>query len=167
MKFRSYSAVRLVDIGDVVQDGMSVVLLNARRCRNRSDVSHVPPTEVSRTAVHVLFDAVSCGHFESTTFLNHLTNTPSGIARCHSHTEQQMSPVEVRRKSISLDCDTIYFSDVLGRFRECASGCGSSFYFEDEGDKVRKQNMSNVCTCEWTFHNKFNAVSHQIAIQHR
>lgn len=47
-----------------------------------------------------------------------------------------MSSAEVRRKSISLDCDTIYFSDVLGSFRACASGCGSSFYFEDEGDKV-------------------------------
>ncbi|CAM9166762.1 unnamed protein product [Pylaiella littoralis] len=48
---------------------------------------------------------------------------------------QQMSSVEVRRKSISLDCDTIFFSDVLGSFRACSSGCGSSFYFEDEGDK--------------------------------
>lgn len=50
---------------------------------------------------------------------------------------QHMSPLEVRRKSISLDCDTIYFSDVLGAFRTCADGCGCSFYFEDEGDKVR------------------------------
>ncbi|CAN0125455.1 unnamed protein product, partial [Ectocarpus sp. 4 AP-2014] len=48
---------------------------------------------------------------------------------------QHMSSAEIRRKSISLDCDTIYFSDVLGCFRACASGCGSSFYFEDEGDK--------------------------------
>eukprot|EP00903_Cladosiphon_okamuranus_P016587 g15301.t1 len=48
---------------------------------------------------------------------------------------QQMSSAEVRRKSISLDCDTIYFSDVLGSFRACESGCGSSFYFEDEGEK--------------------------------
>ncbi|CAM9314502.1 unnamed protein product [Ectocarpus fasciculatus] len=48
---------------------------------------------------------------------------------------QHMSPAEIRRKSISLDCDTIYFSDVLGSFRACASGCGSSFYFEDEGNK--------------------------------
>lgn len=51
--------------------------------------------------------------------------------------DQQMSSAEARRKSISLDCDTIYFSDVLGSFRDCASGCGSSFYFEDEEEKVR------------------------------
>eukprot|EP00752_Nemacystus_decipiens_P003093 g2864.t1 len=48
---------------------------------------------------------------------------------------QQMSPAEARRKSISLDCDTIYFSDVLESFRACESGCGASFYFEDEGNK--------------------------------
>ncbi|CAN0161738.1 unnamed protein product, partial [Ectocarpus sp. 13 AM-2016] len=48
---------------------------------------------------------------------------------------QHMSFAEIRRKSISLDCDTIYFSDVLGCFRACPRGCGSSFYFEDEGDK--------------------------------
>ena len=56
--------------------------------------------------------------------------------------EQQMSSAELRRKSISLDCDTIYFSDVLGSFRACESGCGSSFYFEDEGDKVRQQSQA-------------------------
>ncbi|CAM9821493.1 unnamed protein product, partial [Hapterophycus canaliculatus] len=50
---------------------------------------------------------------------------------------QHMSSAEARRKSISLDCDTIYFSDVLRSFRDCASGCGSSFYFEDEEDNVR------------------------------
>lgn len=52
-------------------------------------------------------------------------------------THQHMSSAEARRKSISLDCDTVYFSDVLGSFRDCASGCGSSFYFEDEEEKVR------------------------------
>lgn len=47
-----------------------------------------------------------------------------------------MKPNELRRKSIALDCDTIYFSNVLGEFRACGSGCGASFYFEDEGEKV-------------------------------
>lgn len=47
-----------------------------------------------------------------------------------------MSSEEIRRKSISLDCDTIFFSDVLGDFRSCPSDYGSSFYFEDEGNKV-------------------------------
>ncbi|CAM9226622.1 unnamed protein product, partial [Scytosiphon promiscuus] len=48
---------------------------------------------------------------------------------------QHMSSAEAKRKSISLDCDTIYFSDVLGSFRKCAEGHGSSFYFEDEQGK--------------------------------
>eukprot|EP00904_Undaria_pinnatifida_P013269 jgi/Undpi1/9072/HiC_scaffold_26.g11532.m1 len=48
---------------------------------------------------------------------------------------QHMSPGEVKRKSISLDCDTIYFTDVLGTFRACESGCGFSFYFQDEGEQ--------------------------------
>lgn len=50
--------------------------------------------------------------------------------------DQHMSPGEVKRKSISLDCDTIYFTDVLGTFRACESGCGFSFYFQDEGEQV-------------------------------
>ncbi|CAM9675491.1 unnamed protein product [Ascophyllum nodosum] len=37
---------------------------------------------------------------------------------------QHMSPSEIRRKSISLDCDTIYFSDVLEDFRACPGDCG-------------------------------------------
>lgn len=52
-----------------------------------------------------------------------------------------MSPEELRRKSISLDCDTIYFSDVLGDFRVCGREYGCSFYFEDGGDKVGRQTL--------------------------
>lgn len=55
-------------------------------------------------------------------------------------TIQHMSTLEVGRKSISLDCDTIYFSDVLGDFRSCPRDCGCSFYFEDEGNKVSPHN---------------------------
>ncbi|CAM9355403.1 unnamed protein product, partial [Discosporangium mesarthrocarpum] len=46
---------------------------------------------------------------------------------------QHMAPEELQRRSISLDCDTIYFSDVLGDFRKCRPGCGASFYFTDHG----------------------------------
>ena len=72
---------------------------------------------------------------------------PAARSHAQTPTGQQMSSAEVRRKSISLDCDTIYFSDVLGNFRACASGCGSSFYFEDEGDKVTTPtpNQREVC----------------------
>lgn len=31
-----------------------------------------------------------------------------------------------------MDCDTIYFSDVLSKFRALPSGIGASFYFKDE-----------------------------------
>ncbi|KAI3659729.1 hypothetical protein MP638_005203 [Amoeboaphelidium occidentale] len=44
---------------------------------------------------------------------------------------QSMSAAEKQRKTISLDCDTIYFSDVLGDFRELPEGQGACFYFED------------------------------------
>ena len=39
------------------------------------------------------------------------------------------------RKTVSLDCDTLYFSNVLASFRDLPSGVSSSFYFKDEGDK--------------------------------
>ena len=40
---------------------------------------------------------------------------------------QQMSDDELNRKVLSLDCDTIYFEDVLTKFRMCDNN--SSFYF--------------------------------------
>ncbi|CAM9558807.1 unnamed protein product, partial [Sphacelaria rigidula] len=49
--------------------------------------------------------------------------------------QQGMAPEELKRKTISLDCDTLYFSDVLGDFRDCQPECGCSFYFEDDGTK--------------------------------
>ncbi|CAM9711650.1 unnamed protein product, partial [Phaeothamnion confervicola] len=41
----------------------------------------------------------------------------------------------LRLRTISLDCDTIFFSDVLSEFRRLPAGCGASFYFQDDGDK--------------------------------
>lgn len=45
---------------------------------------------------------------------------------------QQMDSQELKRKTISLDCDTIYFSDVLTSFRELKH-TGACYYFEDTG----------------------------------
>jgi capsule biosynthesis phosphatase len=39
------------------------------------------------------------------------------------------------RKTVSLDCDTLYFCDVLADFRALRPGVNACFYFEDEGDK--------------------------------
>ena len=48
---------------------------------------------------------------------------------------QGMSADELSRRTISLDCDTIYFSDVLATFRAAPAGSSACFCFEDHGDK--------------------------------
>lgn len=44
-----------------------------------------------------------------------------------------MENVDLARKCISLDCDTIYFTDILTQFRASTSSC--CFYFEDLAGK--------------------------------
>uniref|UniRef100_A0A7S3G305 Uncharacterized protein n=2 Tax=Palpitomonas bilix TaxID=652834 RepID=A0A7S3G305_9EUKA len=44
-----------------------------------------------------------------------------------------MDERELSRKTISLDCDTFYVTDVLGKFRQVAPGEGAIFVFEDAG----------------------------------
>lgn len=44
---------------------------------------------------------------------------------------QEMSQPELAKRTISLDCDTIYFSDILTQFRNLPDGRGASFCFED------------------------------------
>lgn len=97
------------------------------------EISCVPLLSRKKKLLHYCTFRYLFGYLMHKTFLPFAAIIP---------TEQQMSPAEVRRKSISLDCDTIYFSDVLGSFRAVPSGCGSSFYFEDEGDKVMTTNMA-------------------------
>ncbi|KAL1521269.1 hypothetical protein AB1Y20_020938 [Prymnesium parvum] len=46
---------------------------------------------------------------------------------------QHMSPADLTRRVLCLDCDTIYFSDVLGDFRAQPAGKGVCFYFKDTG----------------------------------
>ena len=48
---------------------------------------------------------------------------------------QSMTADRLSRKSVSIDCDTLYFSNVLAAFRELPPGVSASFYFKDEGDK--------------------------------
>ena len=46
---------------------------------------------------------------------------------------QQMTHAEQSRRTLCLDCDTLYFSDVLSMFREVPDGKGMCAYFHDTG----------------------------------
>ena len=46
-----------------------------------------------------------------------------------------MTADRLSRKTVSLDCDTLYFSNVLASFRDFPAGVSSSFHFTDDGDK--------------------------------
>jgi hypothetical protein len=46
---------------------------------------------------------------------------------------QHMSAAELSRRTLCLDCDTLYFADVLGMFRAAPAGRGMCAYFIDTG----------------------------------
>ena len=46
---------------------------------------------------------------------------------------QHMSAAELNRRTICLDCANLYFSDVLGGFRQLDVTNGCCFYFDDRG----------------------------------
>ena len=46
---------------------------------------------------------------------------------------QHMHHSELSRRTLCLDCDNIYFSDVIGTFRGLPREQGCCFYFRDEG----------------------------------
>lgn len=48
---------------------------------------------------------------------------------------KDMSVEELNRPTISLDCDTIYFTDILQSFRSLDADEGCCFYFNDHGDQ--------------------------------
>ncbi|CAF1198959.1 unnamed protein product [Rotaria magnacalcarata] len=48
---------------------------------------------------------------------------------------QSMEPDRLRRKTISLDCDTIYFKPIIEDFRRLPGNLNASFFFEDNGGK--------------------------------
>ena len=49
---------------------------------------------------------------------------------------QHMSETELNRRVVCLDCDTLYFSDVLGLFRSLPKEQGACFYFVDRGTRA-------------------------------
>ncbi|RDA86154.1 hypothetical protein CP532_3013 [Ophiocordyceps camponoti-leonardi (nom. inval.)] len=48
---------------------------------------------------------------------------------------QSMTKKDLQKRTISLDCDTIYWTDILGQARRLPLDTGACFYFKDEGDK--------------------------------
>jgi dTDP-glucose pyrophosphorylase len=49
---------------------------------------------------------------------------------------QQMTSAELSRRTLCLDCDTLYFSNILSMFREAPDGMGMCAYFVDRGTAV-------------------------------
>ena len=49
---------------------------------------------------------------------------------------RHMSEAELNRRVVCLDCDTLYFSDVLGQFRGLPKENGACFYFVDQGSRA-------------------------------
>ena len=49
---------------------------------------------------------------------------------------RHMSETELNRRVVCLDCDTLYFSDVLGQFRSLPKENGACFYFVDQGSRA-------------------------------
>jgi len=45
---------------------------------------------------------------------------------------QHMSSQELERRTISLDCDTVFFTDLLTQFRTLPPGVSGTWYFEDQ-----------------------------------
>ncbi|KAF4509345.1 hypothetical protein G6O67_003523 [Ophiocordyceps sinensis] len=64
-----------------------------------------------------------------------LRNQTKGASETLYIVSQSMAEEHLRRKTISLDCDTIYWVDVLGQVRHASPGHGACFYFHDDGDE--------------------------------
>lgn len=64
--------------------------------------------------------------------LNYLTK---GATETLFIVAQSMPVSHRRRKTVSLDCDTIYHHDILTDIRNLPSGVGGCFYFEDTGSE--------------------------------
>ncbi|KAM4062781.1 mobA-like NTP transferase domain-containing protein [Hirsutella rhossiliensis] len=48
---------------------------------------------------------------------------------------QSMTSEHLQRKTVSLDCDTVYWADILSQVRHLPPRHGACFYFPDHGDK--------------------------------
>lgn len=62
----------------------------------------------------------------------HLHFQTKGAAETLYATLQEMNDEELSRRTVSLDCDTLYFSDILTSLRNLPTGEGASYYFNDK-----------------------------------
>ena len=65
----------------------------------------------------------------------HLQFQTQGAAETLYSLLQGMGPAELSRRTVSLDCDTIYFSDILTPLRKLLPNEGASYYFEDNSGR--------------------------------
>ncbi|KHO00248.1 protein phosphatase 2A A subunit (ISS) [Metarhizium album ARSEF 1941] len=64
-----------------------------------------------------------------------LLHQTKGAAETLYVTTQGMQVEHLHRRTVSLDCDTIYWTDVLQLVRDLPAHCGSCIYFPDNGDR--------------------------------
>lgn len=67
--------------------------------------------------------------------LHRLRHQTKGASETLYIISQSMTKEHLTRKTVSLDCDTIYWGDVLEDVRRMPKGHGGCFYFTDDGDK--------------------------------
>jgi len=65
----------------------------------------------------------------------HLQFQTQGAAETLYALLQEMGPAELSKRTVSLDCDTIYFSDILTPLRKLPPNEGASYYFEDNSGR--------------------------------
>ncbi|KAM4055038.1 phosphatase iiic [Hirsutella rhossiliensis] len=65
----------------------------------------------------------------------HVGQLTKGASETLYIVSQSMTKEHLHRKTVSLDCDTIYWTDILAKVRETGPGHGACFYFPDDGDK--------------------------------
>mmetsp|Transcript_37079 Transcript_37079/g.66785 ORF Transcript_37079/g.66785 Transcript_37079/m.66785 type:complete len:702 (-) Transcript_37079:128-2233(-) len=65
----------------------------------------------------------------------HLQFQTQGAAETLYSLLQEMDQDHLSRRTVSLDCDTIYFSDILSSLRKLPPGEGASYYFEENSGR--------------------------------
>lgn len=64
----------------------------------------------------------------------HLKFETRGAAETLFIVSQSLTDLQMERRTVSLDCDTIYFDDILSRIRNLPVGAGATVTFDDAGD---------------------------------
>lgn len=65
----------------------------------------------------------------------HLHFQTKGAAETLYALLQEMDEDQLSRRTVSVDCDTIYFSDILSSLRALPPGEGASYYFDDQSGR--------------------------------